>query len=153
MSAPAAHGFCSIVGVSGADLRIEISGNGRKNLLAIVAGYSNAGFAAHNEPTFYGRLSVIQGTVPNAPDIDAASVLQGVVPKVLFDIILHDLGPHTFFFPLAQLDGNTQTDEGGTLTIILAAAQDSGGKHFVPRINCSGQTVFGKSTASIVGAS
>jgi len=144
MSEPAGRLFTSVVGTVGADLRLEIGGKGRKNLLAVVAGYSRATLAAHDAPTFYGRLIVVQGIVPVTPNITPATNLQGTVPKVLFDILLHDLGPHSFFFPLSQLEGNVQTDEDATMTIVLAAAQDTpNGAVFVGRLNCAGQTVFG----------
>ena len=151
MSKASAHNFTSVTGVSGKDVRIEVGGNGRKNLLAVVAGYSRAGLVAHDETTFYGRLSVVQGIIPDTPDVDAATDLQGTVPKVLFDVLLHDLGPHVFFFPLSQMEGNIQTDEGAVMTIVLAAGKDSVGKNFIPRLNCAGQTVFGKTFAGQAG--
>jgi hypothetical protein len=152
MSQPALRDFGSVVGVNGKDVRIVIGGSGRKNLLSVVATYNRATAAAHDPTTFYGRLTVIQGEIPVAPDIDAFTLLQGKTPKILFDAVMHDVGPHVFFFPLAQLQGNVQTEEDATMTIILAAGQDApNGKVFTGRLNCAGQTVFGGAQSGIRG--
>lgn len=152
MSKASSHAFGSVVGLVGKDVRIAISGNGRKNLLAVVAGYSRTGLAAPDAATFYGRLVVMQGIVPDAPEIDAATDLTGQGPRVLFDVTVHDLGPHVFFFPLSQMEGNIQTDDGMVMTIVLAAGHDTpNGYVYIPRLNCSGKTVFGKTFAGQEG--
>lgn len=153
MSAPAGHDFSSVLGTLGNDLRLEIGAKGRMNLLSVVASYNRSANVAHDAPTFYGRLLIVQGILPITPEITPFVDIRGIAPKVLFDVILRDLGPHAFFFPLAQLQGNVQTEEGAVLTIVLCQASDlANGAVFIPRMNCAGQTVFGGALAGQRGS-
>lgn len=143
MSVPQSKDFGSVIGQVGEDLRIQVGAKGRKNLLSIVTSYHRDGFLAPDAATFYGRLIVVEGNVPALPEVTPATNLQATGPRVLFDVTFHDLGPHTFFFPLAQLEGNVQTDFGGILTIILAAGQDTpNGLDYVGKLNAAGQTIL-----------
>lgn len=144
MSIPAGHDFSSVMGIIGNDLRLEIGAKGRMNLLSVVASYNRSANTAHDVPTFYGRLVIVQGILPVTPEITPFTDIRPIANKILFDVMLRDLGPHAFFFPLAQLQGNVQTEEGGILTIVLCQALDNpNGAVFIGRLNCAGQTVFG----------
>ena len=140
-------------GVAGADCRVEIGGKGRKNILAVTASYQRATVAAP-DASFQGRLVIVEG------QLGGPSVLVGPPPvdypvnavfdnqKILFDVRVSSVGPHPFFYPIAQQEGSPQSDEDSTVNIILCIGRDSGGNLYIPTITVSGQTVFANTGGS-----
>jgi hypothetical protein len=138
--------FGSVLGNVNQDVRFVIGGSGRKSALAITCSYESAvlfgGGVVHpafDTTTFYGRLLVIEGLVFPETEIDLDTVIEG---RPYLDLAISSLGPHTFFFPIAQLEGNLQTSRGGTLAIVLARATTAVfGQTFRGRISVAGQTI------------
>jgi hypothetical protein len=170
MSAPFTR-FGAFLGLPSGDVRVQISGKGRKNILAITASYMQA--AAFSHPpvpippsnSFQGRLVIVEGQMdplssgvnyPIPPDFNVGcnsaaqpapnSQLSGL--KILFSALLSSVGPWPFFLPLAQLEGSPQTDEDSVVNIILCIGQDGAGGSYVPSLAVSGQTVFGGTLAA-----
>lgn len=142
--------YGAFVGKSDEDLRVEIAGPDRKNALLILASYSKTPPAvgvtpvAFDEPTFWGRLVVFEGICPidTGTQVILDTSFDGL--KLLLDVDLHTTGPHTFFPPLTQLEGNIQSSAGGTLNVILARARTNiGGQTFIPKLTIGGQIVIG----------
>lgn len=157
--------FGSFIGAPGGDVRVQISGKGRKNVLTFTASYLRTTAAAPGV-AFQGRLFVFEGQfdptsttgqlVPPPPDFtvfNAApatptvfdSRIQGA--KMLFNAFLSSVGPHPFFLPLAQLEGSPQTDESNVINIVLCIGADGAGGTYRPSLSVGGQTVFGGALA------
>jgi hypothetical protein len=140
--------YGAFTGVAGGDIRIQIGGKGRKNVLAFTASYLRSNLAAP-DVSFQGRLVVLEGQLtpvalqaglPPIPAFVVASVFDGL--KVLFDVFLSSVGPWSFYLPITQQEGSPQSDESADVNIILCAGQAAAGS-YIPKLVVSGQTVFG----------
>lgn len=150
MSAPL-YRYGSIAGLPGGDARITIGGKGRKNILAITSIYQRTTAAAPGA-AFQGRLVVVEGQLnplavgftpqPLPPDFPSGTNFYAL-GKVLFDAPFSDVGPHVFFYPIAQQEGSPQSDEDSTLNVVLCIGTDGAGGIYRPTLVVSGQTVFG----------
>jgi hypothetical protein len=151
MSAPL-YRYGTLKGLPGGDARITIGGKGRKNILAITASYQASTVVAPGV-TFQGRLVIMEGQInplaiggirpqPIPPDF-LSTVDFYNLGKVLFDAPFSDVGPHAFFYPIAQLEGSPQSDEDSTLNVVLCVGTDSAGGIYIPTLVASGQTTFG----------
>lgn len=144
--------FGAFIGQPGGDVRIQIGGKGRKNVLTLTASYLKSTATAPGVG-FQGRLVVVEGQLdPLQPNITAAPPDYPVNAnfgdlKILFNVFVSSVGPHPFFLPLAQLEGSPQTDEDSPVNIILCIGQDGAGGTYVPSLSIGGQTVFGGALA------
>lgn len=149
-------------GDAGADCRVEIGGKGRKNILAITASYQRITLAAPLD-SFQGRLVIVEGqlggpsTTFGPPPIDYYVGATFDNQTVLFDARFSGVGPHSYFYPIAQQEGSPQSDADSTINIILCLGMDSSwvigpplvrGNLYIPTLTVSGQTVFGGSGGS-----
>jgi hypothetical protein len=148
--------FGAFKGVADQDLRITISGPARKNALEVIASYELVPtapayppvYAAFQETTFWGRILAFEGTpdtigIPSNQEVVLNTAINDLQPSLFLDHALHSIGPHTFLLPLAQLEGNIQSSQGGTLTIILSRAYTAVvGQLFIPHLTVGGQTVL-----------
>jgi len=154
MSAPFTR-FGAFIGLAGGDVRVQIGGKGRKNVLAVTASYRPSTLVAP-AASFQGRLVIVEGQldplpqgttpVPLPPDFAVAATFAGL--KILFNAFLTSVGPHPFFLPLAQLEGSPQTDEDNIVNIVLTIGSDGAGGTYIPSLSVSGQTVFGGTLAA-----
>jgi hypothetical protein len=141
--------YGAALGKSNQDLRVTIKGPGAKNTLLVTASYARTGrgaFSTLNPSSFYGRLIVLAGEVPIFTELDSNSDLQNIYgPNVLFDADMTSMGPFVFIPPLTDLEGNVRTSQGGSVSIVLCRAfTDNILDLFIPKLNVSGQTNFGK---------
>ena len=142
--------FGSVTGLAGGDTRIRIGGKGRKNVLSINASYQRATVGAPGT-SFQGRLVIVEGQLDPVqslvlapPPADYPSNTNfDQLGKVLFDVPFSDVGPHSFFLPIAQQEGSPQTDEDSTVNVILCIGTDNVPNAYIPTLVVSGQTVFG----------
>ncbi len=146
MSAPQTR-FGAFIGLPGGDVRVQIGGKGRKNVLTLTASYLKTTLTAPGAG-FQGRLVIVEGQLspigfpgPLPPDFAVGSTFDGY--KILFNAFLSSVGPHPFFLPLAQLEGSPQTDEDNIVNIILCIGADGAGGTYIPSLSVGGQTVFG----------
>jgi hypothetical protein len=148
--------YGTITGLAAGDARITIGGKGRKNILAITATYQVSTVVAPGV-AFQGRLIIMEGQInplavgfntpqPIPPDFPANTNFYNL-GKVLFDAPFSDVGPHAFFYPIAQLEGSPQSDEDSTLNVILCIGHDSAAGVYIPTLVVSGQTTFGSQIA------
>ena len=140
--------YGAFTGAPGGDVRVQIGGKGKKNILAIVASYLRSNLAAP-DASFQGRLVIIEGqlspvtgvlNIPPPADFPVNSNFNDY--KVLFDVFLSGVGPHVFFLPITQLEGSPQSDESADVNIVLCVGQAAGGT-YIPKLVVSGQTNFG----------
>lgn len=140
--------FGTIQGTFDQDIRLQISGPGRKGALAIIASYqihridfSNSilttgqqsyAIPPHGaDPAFpavaagapvpcscWGRLTLFDGFVDPNGEVNALTP-NDELGKIIFDCALPGPGPHKFLFPLADLLPGPRVTN--TLTLILAA--------------------------------
>jgi hypothetical protein len=141
-----ARQFGRALGVANDDLRVVLTPAGKVNLLAVSFSYRHTTATAFDSASFQGRIVVVGGSVDINQVVDVTTNLDPIGP-VAFDIDVHDLGPHTFFFPLSQLKGNVQVDEGNVMTIIVARPITALGEVFIPKLYTAGQLVFGNDLA------
>jgi hypothetical protein len=160
--------YGAFTGIAGADCRVEIGGKGRKNILAVTASYQLAPTPAIADPdiTFQGRLVIVQGQLggvptplgPPPPDYYVNEQFND--QKILFDVRFSNVGPHPFFYPIAQQEGSPQSDEDSVVNVILCAGWDvtwavgppvvPGVNLYIPTLTVSGQTVFSNNGGSFV---
>lgn len=151
--------YGAFTGNAGADCRVEIGGKGSKNILAITASYQRAPGAVIAAPdaSFQGRLVILQGQlggIPTPLGIPPPDYLindQFNDQKILFDTRFSNVGPHPFFYPIAQQEGSPQGDQDSVVNIILCVGWDVSwvigpplvrGNLYIPTLTVSGQTVF-----------
>lgn len=138
------HQFGAYKGNSNQDLRAIIHGPGSKNALILVASYQKDGLNNFTEANFWGRLIVYEGeSVDPTNDVASNDAQLDVLPKVLLDVSVHGIGPHTFLLPIAQTEGGIQTSSGGTISILLCKATAGAGETFTPFLTVAGQTLTG----------
>jgi len=144
--------YGAFTGIAGSDVRVQIGGKGRKNILAITASYLRSNLAAP-DASFQGRLVVVEGQLtpvalqaglPPIPNFAVNSTFDGL--KVLFDVFLSSVGPWPFFLPITQQEGSPQSDESADVNIVLCVGQAVAGS-YIPKLVVSGQTVFGGALA------
>lgn len=149
--------YGAFAGVAGGDCRVEIGGKGRKNILAVTVSYQLATLAAP-VPGFAGRLVIVEGQLgsppsilgPPSPDYYVGAEFNN--QKILFDVRLSTVGPHSYFYPIAQQEGSAQSDEDAFINIILCIGMDTtwhltppplvAGNLYIPTVTVSGQTIF-----------
>jgi|ERR1035437_2639046 hypothetical protein len=153
MSAPL-YRYGSVKGLAGGDARVTIGGKGRKNILAITATYQKSTLAAPGVG-FQARLVIVEGQlnplqvgnfIPLPVDFPSVTDFYQL-GKVLFDTTFSDVGPHTIFYPIAQLEGSPQSDEDSTINVVLCIGTDGAAGVYIPTLVVSGQTVFGGNLA------
>lgn len=142
--------FGAFTGVSGGDCRVQIGGKGKKNILAVTASYQRTAVAAP-EDSFQGRLVIVEGQLggpvsalgPPPADYPVNANFDG--QKILFDVRFSGVGPHPFFYPIAQQEGSPQSDEDSTVNIVLCVGRDALNNAYIPTLTVSGQTSFSSS--------
>lgn len=129
--------FGHVTGLVSGDVRFNLGMPGAKNALALVASYHRSTFGTFDDTTFYGRLLILKNSYGDPLDV---TILTTFVDELVFDVTLHTPGPHSFFFPLADLQGSAASALDSPITVILSRAQTANpAELFVPKLTVSGQ--------------